>query len=81
MKVLVAVKRVAPEVASDPLHAERLQREAGTMARRALTGEFSALQVERPEWDDVRQIADELRSAREIVRNRIINDRRRKGDL
>ena len=60
---------------------ERLQRDAGTMARRALTGSFSALQVERPEWDDVREIADEIRSARETVRNRIINDRRRKGDL
>lgn len=60
---------------------ERLQRDAGQLALRSLKGEFSPLQVRSPEWEDVRKIADEIRSAREIVRNRIINDRRRKGAL
>lgn len=60
---------------------ERLQRDAGQLALRSLKGEFSPLQVQNPEWEDVRAIADEIRSARETVRNRIINDRRRKGDL
>jgi hypothetical protein len=60
---------------------ERLQRDAGQLALRSLKGEFSPLQVQNPEWEDVRAIADEIRSARETVRNRIINDRRRRGDL